>query len=85
MAILQEIFWIAMAIGFLVVLPIIFVKAMIDHLRGRGSERKGTGGISAGIAGAMQELDRLVARPSVEHKIETEMPILKREDDSGND
>jgi len=33
----------------------------------------------------MQELDRLVSRPSAEHKIEAEQPILKREDDSGND
>jgi hypothetical protein len=74
-----------MAVAFLVILPIIFVKSMIDYVRGRGSDRKGSGGISAGIAGAMQELDRLVARPSVEHKIEIEQPVLKREDDSGGD
>jgi hypothetical protein len=85
MATLQAIFWIAMAIVMLVGMPIMFVKTMIDYFRGRGSERQGSGGISAGIAGAMQELDRLVSRPSAEHKIETEQPILKREDDSGND
>jgi hypothetical protein len=33
----------------------------------------------------MQELDRLVSRPSAEHTIEAEQPILKREDDSGSD
>ena len=74
-----------MALAVLVVLPIVLVKAMIDYFRGRGSQRKGSGGISAGIAGAMQELDRILTRPSVEHKLETEQPALKREDDSGND
>ena len=81
----QAIFWMAMAVVMLVVVPIMLVKTMIDYFRGRGSQREGSGGISAGIAGAMQELDRLVARPSAEHKVETEQPILKREDDSGND
>ena len=81
----QAIFWMAMAVVMLVVVPIVFVKTTVDYFRGRGSQRQGSGGISAGIAGAMQELDRLVARPSAEHQIETEQPILKREDDSGND
>jgi hypothetical protein len=85
MMLLQTIFWIAMAIVMLVVVPLVFVKTTIDYFRGRGSQREGCGGISAGIAGAMQELDRLISRPSAEHKIEAEQPILKREDDSGND
>jgi hypothetical protein len=74
-----------MAIVMLVVVPLVFVKTTIDYFRGRGSQREGSGGISAGIAGAMQELDRLVSRPSAEHTIEIEQPILKRDDDSGND
>jgi hypothetical protein len=85
MMLLQAIFWIVMAIVMLVVVPLVFVKTTIDYFRGRGSQREGSGGISAGIAGAMQELDRLVSRPSAEHTIEAEQPILKREDDSGND
>jgi hypothetical protein len=85
MTTLQAVFWMAMAIVMLVVLPIMFVKITIDYFRGRGSHRSGSGGISAGIAGAMQELDRLVSRPSAEHKIEAEQPTLKREDDSGSD
>jgi hypothetical protein len=85
MTTLQTIFWIGMAIVMLIILPIMFVIVMIDYFRGRGSQRKGSGGISSGIAGAMQELDRIVSRPSVEHKIEVEEPVLKREDDSGND
>lgn len=74
-----------MAVAMLVVVPIILVWTMVDHFRGRGSERRGTGGISAGIGAAMQELDRIVTRPSVEHQVEAEKPILKREDDSGED
>jgi hypothetical protein len=31
----------------------------------------------------MQEMDRLVARPSVEFTVEAEQPIVKREDDKG--
>jgi hypothetical protein len=85
MATLQAIFWLAMAVVMLVVVPIMLIKTMIDYFRGRGSMREGSGGISAGIAGAMQELDRLVSRPSAEHQIEIEQPTLKREDDSGSD
>ena len=81
----QALYWSAMAVLILVVVPIMLIKTMIDYFRGKGSLREGSGGISAGIAGAMQELDRIVARPSVEHKIETERPVLKREDDSVGD
>lgn len=74
-----------MAVAMLVIVPIVLVKTMVDYFHGRGSQREGSGGVSAGIGSAMQELDRLLARPSAEHKIETEQPILKREDDSGED
>lgn len=74
-----------MAIVVVVGIPAVLVWAMVDHFRSRGSERSGSGGISAGIGAAMQELDRLVARPSVEHQIEAERPILKREDDTGGE
>jgi hypothetical protein len=33
----------------------------------------------------MQELDRIMARPSAEHIVEAENPVLRREDDSGAD
>ena len=44
--------------------------------------RSGSGG--AGLGAAMQELDRLVARPSVEHTVEAENRVLRREDDAGD-
>jgi hypothetical protein len=81
----QVIFWTIMAVVMLVGVPVVLVWTLVDHLRGKGRDRKGSGGISAGIGAAMQELDRLMTRPSVEHKVETEQPILKREDDSGGD
>jgi hypothetical protein len=67
MVILQAIFWTAMAVAMLILVPIVLVKTIVDHFAGRGSERRGSGGISAGIGAAMQELDRIVSRPSVEH------------------
>ena len=81
----QVIFWLILALAVLVGVPIVLVWTAVTHFRGRGSERSGSGGISAGIGAAMQELDRLMTRPSVEHQIEAEQPILKREDDSGGD
>jgi hypothetical protein len=81
----QMLFWSILAAATFILLPIVLIRTMVVHLRGRGSERRGTGGITAGIGAAMQELDRLTTRPSVEHKLETERPTLKREDDSGGD
>jgi hypothetical protein len=81
---LQLLFWSILAVATFL-MPIVLIRASIDHLRGRGSERSGTGGISAGIGAALQELDRLTARPSIEHQLEIERPTLKREDDSGSD
>jgi hypothetical protein len=80
---LSVIFWILMALAVIVGIPAMLVWTMVDHFRGRGSERRASGGISAGIGAAMLELDRLVARPSVEHQIEAEHPVLKRDDTDG--
>jgi hypothetical protein len=81
----QFIYWSLFAVLVLIVVPILMVWTMIDHFRGRGSDRSGSGGISAGIGAAMQELDRIMTRPSVEHQVEIEQKVLKREDDSGGD
>lgn len=83
---LEALFWIILALGTLVFVPIMLIWTAVDHFRGRGSERRGgSGTISAGIGAAMQELDRIMTRPSVEHQIEVEHQTLKREDDSGGE
>jgi hypothetical protein len=81
----QTIFWLALAVATLVIVPLMMIWSAVDHFRGPGSERRGGGTFSAGIGAAMQELDRILTRPSIEHQIETEHQTLKREDDSGGD
>jgi hypothetical protein len=56
-------------------LPAAMVWSIVQHIRTPPSR----------LGAAMQELDRLVARPSVEHTVESERPILKREDDDGGE
>lgn len=81
----QAIFWSILAIAFLVGVPILLVWSIVDHMRGKGSERRGGGGLSAGVGAALQELDRLAARPSVEHQIEVERQSTKRDDEAGSE
>jgi hypothetical protein len=45
----------------------------------------GRGKATGAAGGVLQELDRLLARPSVEHKIEVEQKIQKRDDDVGGE
>ena len=81
----QAIFWTFLAVAMLIVVPAAMVWTLVDHLRGKGSDRQGSGSFTSGIAGAMQELDRLMTRPSIEHQVETENRVLKREDDAGDE
>jgi hypothetical protein len=73
------------AIALIIGVPVMLILSVVDHLRHRGSERTGSGSHTAGIGAAMQELDRLLARPSAEHIVDAENPVLKREDDAGGD
>jgi hypothetical protein len=82
---LQTIFWLLLAIAFLIGIPVALVWTMVDYFRGKGSDRRGGGSLTSGIGAAMQELDRIMSRPSVEHQIETEHQTLCREDDAGSD
>lgn len=67
-----------------VVAPIAIIWTFVDGMRRKASERpSGGGGISNIVGGAMMELDRLITRPSIEHQIETENPVVKPEDDDG--
>jgi len=68
-----------------VVVPIVLVWSIIDSRRRKPDDRRGgAGGISSVVGGAMLEMDRFI-RPSVEHRVETETPVLKREDDTGGE
>lgn len=80
----KEIIWTAMAIVVCVILPICMVIGTAQHLRGgrRQGRRRASG---ATVGNALQELDRIVARPSIEYTIAAETPILKRDDDQGGD
>ena len=67
-----------------VVGPIVLILMVVDHFRHKASNRPGSGGgISNAVGGAMLELDRILTRPSIEHQIETESPILESESDDG--
>ncbi len=80
----QTIFWITVAVVALIIVPIVMIASIVAHFRTRGSERKGSGGITSGIGAAMQELDRLMARPSVEHQLETRDQTAKQ-NEAGTD
>jgi hypothetical protein len=70
---------IAIAVIFIGV-PVGLVWSVIDHARNaHHRERRGGGG------NALIELDRLVARPSVEHVVEAETSTQRREDDQGGE
>jgi hypothetical protein len=82
---LQILFLLIAAFAVFIIVPIALIMSAIEHFRHKASERKsGGGGISGFVGGAMLELDKFT-RPSVEHHIETEHPILKREDDTGRE
>jgi hypothetical protein len=61
------------------------VWTVVDRMKRKASDRPGGGGgLSNAVGGAMLELDRLLARPSVEHQIEAETPTVKPQDDDGD-
>jgi hypothetical protein len=71
-----------LAVVTVVFAPIFLIWSFVDYARGKGSTRRGGGTFTAGIGAAMQELDRIMNRPSIEHTIEAEHPTIKREDDT---
>jgi hypothetical protein len=72
------------ALVVLVGVPAGMIWGVVYELRhGRKRPRKGSGGTP--IGSALVELDRLVARPSVEHIVEAENQALRREDDQGGE
>jgi hypothetical protein len=82
---LTQLLAILIGVAVLIGVPAALIWGMIDYTRTRASERPGSGSMTAGVGAAMQELDRIMARPSAEHVEQAENPVLKREDDSGDD
>jgi hypothetical protein len=77
MRVLQLIFLLAMLIG----IPVVCVWAIVDQVKhGKNRPRRGGGG----VGGAFMELDRLTARPSVEHLIEAQRLVVRCDDDEGD-
>lgn len=79
----HTIFYLILALLTFVVGPIALIWALANgSWRKAGDQRRRSGGgISSMIGGAMLEMDHFV-RPSVEHRIETQHRVLKREDDA---
>ena len=82
----KVLFWSALAVAICVLLPACLAYSVWDQAR---SKKRGDrdSGRSAGRCGgnALMELDRLVARPSIEYTVEAETPILQRENDQAGD
>lgn len=80
---LKQILLVIVAVVVLIGLPIGMIWSIVDHIRHPHRERRG--GSSGYVLGpAIQELDRLIARPSVEHIVEAENRIERRDDDQGD-
>jgi hypothetical protein len=60
--------------------PVWMALSVWQHFRDRERNAKSGGG---SLGNALQELDRLVTRPSVEHKIEAEHQIKAIDEEGG--
>jgi hypothetical protein len=77
-----QIFLAIVAAVALIALPIVMIRSMVLHFRTPPSKRRSGGSASTAVAAALQELDRLVARPSVEHTVETQKELPRLDDQS---
>lgn len=74
----------ALAFVTFVVAPVALVWTFVIGMRRKASDQPaGGGGISNAIGAAMMELDRIYARPSIEHQIETENHVQDDQSDDG--
>jgi hypothetical protein len=81
---LQVILLLALAFLTFIVAPIFLLWSFIDGMKRKASDRpSGGGGISSFVGAGLQEVDRLLARPSIEHQIETETVLQEKESDDG--
>lgn len=73
----------AIVIGVVLLAMIVVIPAaMVRHFRQpRDAKTKG----HAAVGNALQDLDRLMARPSIEYRIEAENYVQKTDDDQGGE
>ena len=77
---LQFVFLVAVLIFMLVAIP----ASMVSHLRRPRSQRNKHRAGSA-VGNALQDLDKLVARPSIEYQIEAEHFVQRADDEKAGD
>ena len=81
---LSLLFWLLMAFLAFVVGPIALLWTFMDGMKRKASDGpSGGGGISNFVGAGLQEVDRLLARPSIEHQIETVTALQEKESDDG--
>ncbi len=80
---LKQIFILIAAAVLIFGVPVAMIWTVVDQLRHPKRERRG-GSAGYVLGPALQELDRLVARPSVEHTVEAQTRTERREDDQGD-
>jgi hypothetical protein len=78
-------FWSFLGVLMLVVAPIALIATAIAHFRTPASQRPGSGAMSNALGASLQELDRLMARPSIEFQMEAEQAKLEEDEDSSGD
>ncbi len=66
----------------LIGVPAMMIWAAVDHYRQPASRRRG-GSSAPGIGAALQELDR-VTRPSIEHVVEAQTPLVREVEQAGD-
>jgi hypothetical protein len=71
------------AVGLILLALIVAIpwSIVMSHKQSRRSYEKGRA--SAAVGNALQDLDRLVTRPSVEYRIEAENYVQNADDDQG--
>jgi len=77
-----QVLGICVGVVLIVGVPAMMIYAAVDHYRTPASKRR-SNGATTGVVGAMVELDR-ITRPSVEHTIEAQTPIIRHEDESSD-
>lgn len=80
MSTLQSVFVLAFLVAVVIGLPFWMVACLRDLYRSK-SRRQST----VALGNALQELDRLVARPSLQHKVEVESQVREVDDDRGGE